>query len=427
MTRMLTLRVVDWLRGDDGADETGALTIIAGPDNCVLTEVDDTLNRTVRPHVYLPATKLAEWLLVNWWRLRWEPRPANPPPSWQDAHIMAAIGGGNAWPSIEFSSDGDFVHLQMSTERRPDAAAIRYLNGGQFDVPARDFESAVDRFLDQVEERRASTGQPSTLHELREELRLERENPEVAERCRLQALAGLDPGSADEAWFERVGRLGKSVGTIAAAECLTVLGDADGTFDRIDESVDAIRKSRTRVSLGWRNGACPQLGRQLPWQVGEEAARALRASLGLTGAISQRQFSELLDTGLPIEPNGVEDGGLGGAFVGDDGRASTVVFRHRETSQRFDLARVMGCAVLCKDEPLLPVTRGNTAMQKFERSFATEFLCPWAELDDATDEDGTDDDVLEDVAERYGVSPLLVRTSLVNKGKIPRYRLRAFS
>ena len=61
-------------------------------------------------------------------------------------------------------------------------------------------------------------------------------------------------------------------------------------------------------------------------------------------------------------------------------------------------------------------------MQKFERSFATEFLCPWAELDDATDED-----VLEDVAERYGVSPLLVRTSLVNKGKIPRYRLRAFS
>ena len=52
-----------------------ALRITAGPNRIPITEVEDTLARSVRPHIHVAVYPLANWLLVNWWRLRWEPEP----------------------------------------------------------------------------------------------------------------------------------------------------------------------------------------------------------------------------------------------------------------------------------------------------------------------------------------------------------------
>jgi Zn-dependent peptidase ImmA (M78 family) len=96
----------------------------------------------------------------------------------------------------------------------------------------------------------------------------------------------------------------------------------------------------------------------------------------------------------------------------------------RIETQRFYLARLIAAAhVLSQDQHLLPVTDASTALQKLERSFAQEFLCPWASLDAYTDEHGLDDETLIEAAEHFHVSEYLVRSTLVNRGKVSRSRL----
>lgn len=93
------------------------------------------------------------------------------------------------------------------------------------------------------------------------------------------------------------------------------------------------------------------------------------------------------------------------------------------TNRKFQFARLLADDIISGGgEPLLPVKRGKTARQKLQRAFAAELLCPSAALRDMLPTAPNDDD-LEAVARRFEVSPLLVRTILVNKGILPRERL----
>ena len=58
----------------------------------------------------LSAHGLAEWLVWNWWRLRWEPTDeTSEREGWKDAHDLAGIGGGWLWPNITIHTDGMHV------------------------------------------------------------------------------------------------------------------------------------------------------------------------------------------------------------------------------------------------------------------------------------------------------------------------------
>jgi Zn-dependent peptidase ImmA (M78 family) len=69
---------------------------------------------------------------------------------------------------------------------------------------------------------------------------------------------------------------------------------------------------------------------------------------------------------------------------------------------------------------LLPATRLYTQRQKFQRAFAQEFLCPYTELKSYLGSGRLDDEAIEDAASYFQVSPLLIRTTLVNKGMLER-------
>ena len=77
------------------------------------------------------------------------------------------------------------------------------------------------------------------------------------------------------------------------------------------------------------------------------------------------------------------------------------------------------------DASVVLVTDAATALQKVERSFAQELLCPFTALDAFTDEHGLDDDGIDDAAEHFGVSQRLILATLVNKHKLGRHRLPA--
>jgi hypothetical protein len=425
----LSFDLLAWIGGAEGDDEhatMGSLRITAG-EGVNVTEVEDTIAQTVRAHINVPLNLVAEWLLVNWWRLRWEGDLSRRTTSWRRAHCLAAIGRGNAWPPLEISSDGDFVQLRMEAEERADVSAVRYLRGVSVDVPAKDFEAAVERFVDVVESRLSSV-LPShlTISDLRAELADERRRPSVARACRWQALAGHDPGEAPPGWLEAAEALVEETGNAAGEEVMRVLSDLNRGLESAQNIVASMRASTTAVDLTWIQSEATTEFRELPWERGVRLAQKVRHQHKLDTPLSNAGLSEFVSSHLPFQGEPLKERALAGGMRSGalGGRTKIRWTSPLPQSQRFFLARMIATAhVLAPEQHLLPVTNGNSALQKFERSFAQEFLCPWAELNEFTDDRGLDDETLAEAAEHFQVSEQLVRSTLVNRGKLSRARL----
>jgi hypothetical protein len=429
----LSFELVGWISSVYGDEEvratTGSLRIAAGEGlGITITDVEDTISQTVRPYVNVPLVSVATWLLMNWWRLRWEERPAEPTTDWRRVHRLSGIGGDDAWPALEFSSDGEFIQLRMEAEDRPDVSAIRYLRSVNIEVPAERFEAAVERFVDIVDTRLATLSpRYRLLSELRAELVEERRSPSVAKVCRWQALAGINPGEAAEAWIETAETLVEEAGPRAGDEIMSVLPELGDGLRSAVHAVEAMKRSATAVDLTWVPSATASPGRELPWQKGARLAKELRKRHHLgAGPLGNEALSELLSVHLPLQGQPTKKVPLSGGFRNGvaSGRTRIVWPSQRIENQRFFLAKMIGAAsVLTPDEHVVPVTNRDSALQKVERSFAQEFLCPWTALDAFTTEHGVDDEALVDAAEHFQVSEWTVRSTLVNRGKISRDRL----
>ena len=265
------------------------------------------------------------------------------------------------------------------------------------------------------------------IAELRKELAEERSRPSVARECRWQALAGIDPGEAPDAWLQQAQVLSEDAGATAGDEIMGVLPELDGDIHAAASLLGTMKRSSTSVDLSWvhkKGIADPLKPRELPWQRGARLAQLMRSMHGLgTGLLDNCALSDLLSTPVPLQGERVADAPLGGGFRNSvsNGRTRILVTSERPESQRFFLARMIGAAyVLAPDEHLIAVTRSYSALQKLERSFAQELLCPWAALDAHTDEHGMHDEALAEAADHFQVSEWLVRSTLVNRGKISR-------
>jgi len=429
----LNFELVGWISSTYGDEEigatTGSLRIAAGEDLRVsITDVEDTIGKTVRSHINVPLVSVATWLLMNWWRLRWEGKPAKLTTDWRRVHCLSGIGGDDAWPALEFSSDGDFIQLHMEAENRSDVSAIRYLRNSNVEVPAEKFEAAVERFVEVVEARLSTlVPQYRVLSELRAELSEERKSPRVAKVCRWQALAGIDPGEASEAWIRAAETLVEEAGPTAGDEIMSVLPELGGRLRSAVRVIDRMKTSSTAVDLSGIGSATASVGRELPWQKGARLAKEMRKRHHLgAGPLTNKKLSDLLSVPMPLPGQSMKSAPLSGGFRNGvtNGRTRIVWPSSRPANQRFFLARIIGAAlVLGPDEHVIPVTDRYSALQKVQRSFAQEFLCPWAALDAFTNEHGMDDDALIDAAEHFQVSEWTVRSTLVNRGKISRDRL----
>lgn len=427
---------VKWLPQADGdtASERAtfaSLSIVAGPDRIPVTEVDDTIAQTVRSDIRVPTIPLAQWLITNWWRLRWEsqwePRKDRLLETWLQAHSMASISNDVPWPALQITSDGEFIHLEARAEHIRDVAAIRYLRDINLAIPADHFERATDRFLAQLDERIASCApNDRDLADLIAELREERSDPQVARMCKLQALAGFDPGVAPPEWIKRAMRLADAAGT-TGDEVVAAVPLLRGGLDGVDDAISAMKASSIDVRLTADFEAHREAA-ELPWQRGRRLAAQFRAHHDLgDGPVPDAFLEQWLEIRLPLptSPDLRERGLTGGYRNGSPrGRTRLLVTTQRPDNQRFYLGRLIGAALVSPPgDHVLPVTNADTAFQKFERSFGQELLCPWSALDAYTDEHGTDDEGIAAAAEHFEVSEYLVLSTLVNNGKLERERL----
>ena len=80
--------------------------------------------------------------------MRWEPRSASP--EWNFSHHMATVGEGYVWPNVTVFSDGERIALVAKPSLERKETNFRYVGDIAVVVSGREFESAIDQFVEQV-------------------------------------------------------------------------------------------------------------------------------------------------------------------------------------------------------------------------------------------------------------------------------------
>ena len=409
-----------------------ALKVTLGSET--VTEVEDCIAQTLRDSVFVSAYPLAMFLAENWWRLRWEPAISRNDAAWRLRHCVSAAGDGYNWPNLEFASDGESILAQMRASTSSPTAQVRYVNNLAEFILAKNFEASVDRLFDTVLARLDAVGhRGGELSELISELRAERNDPEVSRWRRLEAMTGFDPGEAGEDFM--TGLLGAidSIGWSSLQEL------AASSRDRALQDLVELREEMSSHGINFHLEALDQLRQavadsvddpiQPPWSRAAAAARTTRQSLGLNGeAVPNRRLAEIFDMPEGALETGAHVAKLYSASLRSDhsDQGQLIVDKRIGTGRRFAVCRLLGDKLYGQDnnnERLSTATEAATARQKFQRAFAQELLCPFDELMGLVGKDSPTDDEMDSAAEHFQVSPLLVRTTLVNRGALPRDRL----
>ena len=400
-----------------------------------LTEGADVDGHLLGRGPYVSGYPFAEWLAWNWWRLRWElgrPAAENAVRRWDFAHRMSTIGEGYAWPNIAIFSDGRQSFLVSEQSQNPNAVMFRYIGASRREaVSAESLETAIDGFVENILARLDGRELRCTnLHRLWNDVKAEREDRELARFRRLEAQLGYDPDEADEGAIRDRLNDAETLGEEALGEVAADEAAHGGTMSAKDIENIATRSGfdanpNDAVVLSEPAGA-PQPGEIEAWRIGQRLAQSIRNQENLDGLpLSDKRLAEFAGTRAgTISKKTVRSEGISFAFD-RDGRRSRIALRSKwKTGRRFELARLIGDRVFGNQiagcvEPLYPATRTYSYRQKVQRAFAAELLSPFESVNDMLDGDYSEE-MQNEVAEHFTVSPLTIRTQLVNHRRIGR-------
>lgn len=402
----------------------GRLEVRVG-NHCLTEGVADGIN-DLSPGPYVSGYHLAEWLMWNGWRLRWEARPDAPGRGWAFSHSLSSIGAGYVWPNIEISSDGVRAGISSSPTIDPSAGLYRYVGAPVFEVvAAAALEEAIRSFAKTVLKRLDRAGVVDTnLHRLWHDVEQERSAPDVARLRRLEARLGCDPDETTASDLATVAEAERRFGADSVEE---LAADAGWRGTTALPSVKELSAAAERIGLDMRlqdavklhanedaAGRGPAWGEAAAWRVGVAAAHALRRQEALDGQpLDNGHLAEL--AGAPpavLEIGAAQQSSFSFVFATND-RAQVALRSKWETGRRFDLARLLGDRLLGHVEPLAPATRADTYRQKAQRAFAAELLCPYEAVCEFLADDRSDDHC-DDAANHFNVSPLAINTLLRN-------------
>ena len=370
---------------------------------------------------------MAEWLMWNIWRLRWEAHPEESASGWAFSHRLSSIGEGYVWPNIEISSDGVRAIVSSSPSTGPATGLYRYVGAPALEVvPATELEDAIRRFTDTVLDLLRNADVVDTnLHRLWRDVERERQDPDSARLRRLEARLGCDP---DEIAAVEVRAAADSVRDLGAESVEELAADAGWRGVPTMPSVKELTATAKRAGADLCVGDAvtlratedePAWGAVAAWRVGVAAARALRRQEALDGQpIGNERLAELSGTRTATldKNNAASDF----SFVLASGSHAQVALRSKwATGKRFDLARLLGDRLLGHDEPLSPATRARTYRQKAQRAFAAELLCPYEAVCDFLGNDRSEERC-EDAANHFNVSPLAISALLLNNRRTPQ-------
>lgn len=382
---------------------------------------------TVRTEMRVAAFELAQWLVFNWWRLRWESE--RPTASWRESHRLSSIGGGTVWPDITFASDLQAVSIISVPTEDVAIEPVQYISPATEErVTVDAFEVGINTFLDLVARRlrdmQVADSDSTTFLELLDVLRTEQLDAEVAGYRRMEATLGFDADQAPEHLILMVGKFADSWGEngtreVAASSSPSLVG---GTLSGI-ENANLPNVVVNFESLKGTDCNLNKFPNREPYEVAVTAAKRVRKHWNLGQKKIDNDFlAKYLnvpkDRLLALEAASLP---IGLAKSSEKPTTWHASFRKRHpTSRRFEVCRLIGDYLVApRSDRLLSMTDTRTARQKFQRAFAQELLAPADQLFEMV---GTypDDDSIETAAKHFEVSPQLVATALVNRKKLDR-------
>jgi Zn-dependent peptidase ImmA (M78 family) len=349
------------------------------------------------------------------------------------AHCLAAAGGGFVWPNAIFASDGDSMEIAAKPKSKGARfEPVRYISDVQAWISADEFEQKVDKYMESVLSRMRSLQlQDRCLPSLWAEILDERRDAELTQHRKLEAMAGFDPDQAPGELIENLladqDDLGKSAVAEVAAEARHATGIALQIIRDLGRSDSRPKPGGFRARFPQR--PTPPVARHegLPWQKAASLARLARDKWGFANKpIDDRALADLLSAEVAVfSDNSIVASPMPlGLRTGDNGTFDIYFNRRSNTTRRFATSRLLGDYLyFSNQERLLPATHAKTSRQKFQRSFAQEFLCPIDALLAKIQTAQPDEDDISEAADYFQVSPLMVRTTLVNHGQLEREAL----
>ena len=425
---MLTFNLLPRQSGDDASPEEaatfGRLEVRVG-DHCLTEGVAHDANDLL-PGPNVSGYHIAEWLMWNSWRLRWEARPVRSRRGWTLSHCLSSIGAGYVWPNIEISSDGVRASISSSPTIDPTAGLYRYVGASVFEVvAASEVEDAIRSFAKSVLDLLDGAGVADTnLHQLWQDVERERSDSDAARMRRLEARMGYDPDEFAAADFGATADAVREFGGDSIEELAADVGWRGATTLPSVEEVTAAAE-RTGMDLHLQDAVRLHPGEDLPdrgglsgevpaWRVGVAAARSLRRQDAMDGQpIRNKRLAALAGASTALlDKTAARPSSL--SFVLAAGNRDHVALSSKwETCRRFDLARLLGDRLLGYAEPLTPATRAYTYRQKAQRAFAAELLCPYEAVRDFLGDDRSEERH-HDAASHFNVSSLTISTVLLN-------------
>ncbi len=412
----------------------GRLEILAGDKMLAALVEADGSKHNYQPGPYVSGYHFAEWLIWNWWRLRWEPRSSvdNAPAfEWDMAHRTSDIGEGYLWPNITISCDGFQCDLLAERSHELDTPLFSYIGALPITVQAADFENAVDQFIAVVLQLLADAGIAGTnLQTLSNDLSEERNDPELSRFRRIEALLGFNPDEVDEqriySWLKDAQILGGN----ALDELATGAGDNMLSAQQITDTTASVGFDiNVNDALRLHYPLEMQWGQTPAWRIGVAAASAVREQAGLSDQpVADNRLAELAGLSTKVFKSNHCTNSLSWVFHSAQNCPRIALRQWRKTGRRFDVARLVGDRLFNEGnfvmgEPFSPATRSYSYRQKAQRAFAAELLSPWETVRAMLDDDYSTENQ-EQVAEYFEVSPLTISTLLVNNDGYDRDRHR---
>ena len=425
---------LEWLPPFEGTEEirrtSATIQIRFGSENA--TRFEDAWSESVQPRARVSVYPLALWLASSWWRIRWEPLPSRirlvpdeipTDADWRMSHELAGAGYGFIWPQLSFASDGQRILVSCRPSPALSGEPVRYLSEFQLFVPAREFETETDRFMDLVLRRLDNLGE-TELHVLWREVLAERADPAQSAARRIEARLGYEPDDAPLPLLESLLDLASKAGPGVADEIAPVCAghNPEGTFNDV-MNLASLPGVRGRISLPIEGSADD--AHTPPWYRGQVLATSVRESLGLgNDPLDDATLADLLQI-RPDQLNrpaeSLSHAPIGLAVRMQESSEFKLLFRKRNLpARRFEAARFIA-DYLCgeRQDRWLPVTDAATVRQKLQRAFAAEFLCPIEALRGFLGDEFFPE-AFEDAAEHFGISEMAVKSHLANHQLIPR-------
>lgn len=394
-------------------------------DTVSLTRHQDIWAETVRDNVFLSAYPLAMWFASSWWRLNYEPLPAQQPGhDWRMAHEVGAANHGFVWPRVVFIPDGEAMHVWAGASMTPEQS-VQYLQ--TLDAPRLislgGFQQSIQRFVQSVLARlNAKELADTNLAALWSILQEDLSAPESFRRRKLEAELGFDPEECPEDMLETALQWEQKIGDTAMSELAPAISSAGSSPD--------LKALGHLANAGGIIGA-PQvspdsidhLDRGAPWERAVHDARELRRAMGnVSDPMPSRNLQELLGLSNAAVAQWSPPEGRSPAAVAiptHDGQLKFVLRKRNPVGQRFELARFLGeyLRPSTQKERWLASTDLGTSRQKYQRAFAAEFLCPLDALTSFLSDDFSSY-AIEEAANKFDVSEHVVTGLLLNNGVI---------